>query len=40
MDWHDKLVLWKAYNISILNEDFLAKIARKLDSREVCTNLE
>ena len=27
MDWHDKLALWKAYNISILNKNLLAKIA-------------
>jgi len=39
-DWHDKLVLHKAYNIATINEDLLAKIAHKLDSREVQANLE
>ena len=39
-DWHDKLTLRKAYNITTINEDLLAKIARELDSREVRMNLE
>ncbi|KAG6370948.1 hypothetical protein JVT61DRAFT_10837 [Boletus reticuloceps] len=39
-DWHDKLVLRKAYNIATINEELLAKIARELDSREVRANLE
>lgn len=40
LDWHDKLVLRKAYNIATINEDLLTKIARELDSREVRANLE
>ena len=40
MDWHDKLMLHKAYNIATINEDLLAKIARELDSREVQANLK
>ena len=40
MDWHDKLMLHKAYNIATINEDLLAKIASELDSREVQANLE
>ena len=40
LDWHDKLALGKAYNISIINEDLLAKIARELDARDVKTGLD
>ena len=39
-DWHDKLTLWKAFNIMSINEDLLAKIVCELDSREVQANLE
>ena len=35
MDWHDKLALWKAFNIASINEDLLTKIVCKLNSREV-----
>lgn len=40
VDWHDKLVLHKAHNITTINEDLLTKIAHKLDSREVKANLK
>jgi len=40
LDWHDKLMLGKAYNIGIINEELLAKIACKLDARDVKTGLD
>ena len=40
LDWHNKLVLHKAYNIATINEDLLAEIACELDIREVWANIE
>lgn len=40
VNWHDKLVLYKAYNIATINKDLLTKIVHELDSREVQANLE
>jgi len=39
LDWHDKLVLGKAYNIGIINEELLAKVAHELDTRDVKNGL-
>ena len=40
LDWHDKLALGKAYNIGIINEELLAKVARELDARDVKNRLD
>jgi len=40
LDWHDKLALGKAYNISIINEELLAKVARKLNAHDVKNGLD
>lgn len=35
VDWHNKLILHKTYNIATINEDLLTKNAHQLDFREV-----
>ena len=40
LDWHDKLALGKAYNIGIINEELLAKVAHELDARNVKNGLD
>jgi len=39
LDWHDKLALGKAYNIGIINEELLAKVAHELNARDVKNGL-
>ena len=39
-NWHNKLALKKAYNITTINEDLLAKIVHKPNFREVQVNLK
>ncbi|KAH0831851.1 hypothetical protein J3R83DRAFT_12702, partial [Lanmaoa asiatica] len=40
LDWHDKLKQRKAYNIGIIKDELVDKIARELDSKEVRSNLD
>ncbi|KAH0832249.1 hypothetical protein J3R83DRAFT_13223 [Lanmaoa asiatica] len=40
LDWHDKLKQRKAYNIGVIKDELIDKIARELDSKDVRSNLD